>query len=284
MAIKKKLRSLFLLIIQGLSYKKVTAQISYLAPSRRLEGKKIIITGGGRGLGAAMAAKFVAEGAAVLIAGRNESVLRDTANKIGCHYLALDVQDVPSFQKFIDNADRILGGADCLVNNAGVSLHEATYFDVTPETFDAQVSTNLKGGFFLAQCFARLLLKGKRKGNVLFVSSETGDTADIRPYGLTKVAINSLVQGLACLFVSEGIRVNAIAPGVTASDMTGFKVDGNLFYGNNSVERVYLPDEVAETACFLLSDASGCISGQIVVCNNGKTVNTRIGNRIWIQR
>lgn len=84
-----------------------------------------------------------------------------------------------------------------------------------------------------------------------------------------------MVQGLACLFVKDGIRINAVAPGITASDMTGFKVDGNLYLAGNATERVYLPEEVAETACFLLSDASGCISGQVIVCNNGKTINPR---------
>lgn len=64
----------------------------------------------------------------------------------------------------------------------------------------------------------------------MFISSETGETVDIRPYGLTKAAINSLVQGLACLFVDKNIRLNAVATDVTASDMTGFKSDDDLFY------------------------------------------------------
>lgn len=262
-------------ILKGIPVKDVTANIAYLKPDDRLAGKKIIVTGGGRGLGSAMAAKFVAEGASVLISGRNESLLKNTAEKIGCKYLKLDVQDTSSFEKFICDADSLLDGVDCLVNNAGISLHEQTFFDVTPESFDAQIATNLRGAFFLTQSFTRLLLEKGRKGNVLFVSSETGETVDIRPYGFTKAAINSLVQGLACLFIPKGIRINAVAPGITASDMTGYKADGNLYLPENATERVYLPEEVAETACFLLSDASGCISGQIVVCNNGKTINAR---------
>ena len=275
MSLKQYLKRGFKFILYGVPVKNVTASISYLQPCGRLSGKKIIVTGGGKGLGAAMAAKFIAEGASVLISGRNEKTLKETAGKIGCKYLTLDVQDTSAFDKFISDANRILGGADCLVNNAGISLHEPTFFDVTPETFDAQVATNLRGGFFLTQCFTKLLLKEKRKGNVLFVSSETGETVDIRPYGFTKAAVNSMVQGLACLFVKDGIRINAVAPGITASDMTGFKVDGNLYLAGNATERVYLPEEVAETACFLLSDASGCISGQVIVCNNGKTINPR---------
>lgn len=262
-------------IIKGVPQYNIKADIHYLSPSNKLKDKRIIVTGGGKGLGAAMAAKFVSEGATVLISGRNEKTLKEKAGQIGCKYLTLDVQDTDSLDKFIHDADRILDGVDCLVNNAGISLHEPTFFDVTPETFDAQIATNLRGGFFLTQSFTKLLLREKRKGNVLFVSSETGETVDIRPYGFTKAAINSMVQGLACLFVKDGIRVNAVAPGITASDMTGFKADGNLFLECNATNRVYLPEEVAETVCFLLSDASGCISGQVIVCNNGRTINPR---------
>lgn len=275
MSYKQYLKRSVKYILRGVPVKNITANISYLQPNGRLAGKKIIVTGGGKGLGAAMAKKFVAEGASVLISGRNEQTLRSTADKIGCKYLTLDIQDTTELDNFISEADRILEGVDCLVNNAGISLHEPTFFDVTPETFDAQIATNLRGGFFLTQSFTKLLLREKRKGNVLFISSETGETVDIRPYGFTKAAINSMVQGLACLFVKDGIRVNAVAPGITASDMTGIKSDGNLFLSINATERVYLPEEVAETACFLLSDASGCVSGQIILCNNGRTINPR---------
>lgn len=262
-------------ILNGMPIQNITANIFYLQPDNRLTGRRIIVTGGGKGLGAAMATKFVSEGASVLISGRNEKTLQEKAEQIGCKYLTLDVQDTNSFDKFIHDADRILGGVDSLVNNAGISLHEPTFFDVTSETFDTQIATNLRGGFFLTQSFTKLLLHEKRKGNVLFISSETGETVDIRPYGFTKAAINSMVQGLACLFVKDGIRVNAVAPGITASDMTGLKADGNLYLECNAINRVYLPEEVAETACFLLSDVSGCISGQVIVCNNGRTINPR---------
>lgn len=262
-------------ILRGTPIKKISANISYLSPNARLIGKKIIITGGGRGLGFAMARKFTQEGADVLIAGRNESTLKKAANDIGCKYLVLNIQDTSTLDTFIEKANKLLNGANCLVNNAGISLHESTFFDVTPESFDSQISTNLRGGFFLTQSFSKLLLRENRKGDILFISSETGETVDIRPYGFTKAAVNSMVQGLASLFISKGIRVNAISPGITASDMTGFSADGNLYIDDKAAERIYLPEEVAETACFLLSSVSGCISGQIIVCNNGKTINAR---------
>ena len=154
-------------------------------------------------------------------------------------------------------------------------MHETDYSKVTPDTFDRQINTNLRGGFFLTQRFIQFLKTKNEKGTILFTSSETGETVDERPYGWTKAAINSMVQGLAYKLAKEGFRINAVAPGITASDMTGLKADGNIYYTGNIIDRVYMPEEVAETACFLLSDASGCLNGQILVCNNGKTINTR---------
>lgn len=274
MSIKTYLSRGIRYVLHGVPVKDVRAAISYLQPNGLLKDKKIIITGGGRGLGASMAEKFVKEGADVLIVGRTEKTVKDTAERIGCKYLTLDVSKVEAFKDFIQQADELIGGINCLVNNAGISLHENTFFDVTPDTFDRQTDTNFKGAFFLTQEFIRKVKAEGRKANVLFVSSETGDTMDFRPYGFTKAAVNSMVQGLAYLFKKENIRINAVAPGVTASDMTGISVEGNLYSGLYT-GRVYLPEEVAETACFLLSDASGCLSGQILVCNNAQTVNAR---------
>lgn len=252
----------------------IYANITYLKPNERLAGKRIIVTGGGRGLGYAMAERFAAEGAKVLIAGRNIDTLKKSAEAIGCQYLPLDVQDVTQFADFIEKAYNMLGGLNCLVNNAGISLHEQDIFHVSEDQFDAQISTNFRGPYFLSQAFMDKC--GTDNTNqtkkILFVSSETGITVDERPYGLTKAAVNSLVQGLAHKYVKQGFHINAIAPGVTISDMVGKTDDGNLRYGDG---RYFLPAEVAEVACFLLSEASNCVNGQIVVCNEGKTINAR---------
>lgn len=257
--------------------KPIYVNVSYLQPNLQLEGKKIIITGGGRGLGASMAEKFVKEGADVLIAGRSEKSVKDTAEKLGCKYLSLDVQDVAGFKAFLDKADKMLNGANCLVNNAGISLHEEGFLAVNPNQFDSQFDTNLKGPFFLTQCFISMCIENNIEGtkNILFTSSETSITVDERPYGLTKAALNSLIQGIACRFVKQGFRINAIAPGITASEMTGINPNGNLALGINATGRAYLPEEVAEVASFLLSDASNCLNGQILFCNEGRTINTR---------
>ena len=274
MSIKSRLKHLVSFLLHG-NPTPVYANISYLSPNETLRGKKVVITGGGRGLGFSMANKFVAEGAEVLIVGRNIKVLEESAKKLECKYLQLDVSNPSEFDTFMDKAEELLGEVNVLVNNAGISLHENTFFDVTPETFDKQVDTNLKGAFFLTQSFIRHIKNTDTKACILFVSSETGDTMDFRPYGFTKAAINSMVQGLAYLFAKDGIRVNAVAPGITASDMTGLSTEGDISYRGNISGRVYMPEEVAEVAAFLISDAAGCVSGQIITCNNAKTVNAR---------
>lgn len=252
----------------------VQAQIQVTSPDRSLEGKRIIVTGGNKGLGFAIAQKAVERGAVVLITGRNLEDLKSSAEIIGCKYVQLDMLDVAIFDTFIEEASDLLGGLDALVNNAGLSLHEEDFDQVTPESFDRQVNTNFRGSFFLAQSFIKYLLTKKSPGNLLFISSETGETADIRPYGWTKAAINSMVKGLAYRVSRDGIRVNALAPGVCATEMTGFE-ESNMLYEDSPVGRVYLPIEIAEVATSLLSDVFGTISGQIITCNNGKTINAR---------
>lgn len=262
-------------IVRGVPVIHTKAHISYISPSSKLSGKKIIVTGGGRGLGFAMAKKFVEEGAQVLIAGRNESTLEKSAKELGCSYLRLDVQNPQSFDVFLKNAFSLMGGLNCLVNNAGISLHEPDYSSVSESSFDEQISTNLRGPFFLTQKFIEHMLSEKSEASVLFISSETGETMDERPYGWTKAATNSMVKGLAYKLADKGFRINAIAPGVTASDMTGYTSDGDLYQEASAIKRIYLPEEVAEVASFLLSNASNCISGQVIYCNNGRTINAR---------
>lgn len=260
-------------VVSGVPEQHISAQISLLAPNASLVGKKILITGGNGGLGKAMAKKFVDEGAEVIITGRNEEKTRNAADEIGCKYLVADLQNAKSLSELINASAELLDGLNVLVNNAGVSLHEWEIEKVTLEGWNQQFDTNLRAPYFLTQSFIKYLTENSIKGNILFVSSERSQTVDIIPYGLTKASMNSLVQGLAKKYINKGIRVNAVAPGVTASDMTGFKKDANLYCSFNQTSRVYIPEEVAEVAAFLISDCSNCLSGQILVCNEAKTIN-----------
>lgn len=251
------------------------ADVHVLAPSNKLKGKKVIITGGSKGLGFAMAKKFVEEGAKVLITGRNNDDLRIASEAIGCQYLQFDVTDFNMIDSFMNKADEMLGGINVLVNNAGVSLHENSIMNVSVEQFDKQFNTNLKGAYFLSKKFLQIYqLHNRSNGSILFLSSERGQHVDDVPYGLIKASINSLTQGLAKMLIRQNIRINAIAPGITATEMTRKTIE-NLYAPNYSTGRYYLPEEVAEIAAFLISDAAGCLSGQIILCNNGKSINYR---------
>ena len=275
MSLKSYIKRGLQYIAHGIPTVSVSANITYTSPDNKLKGKNIVITGGGRGLGLAMAKKFISEGAKILISGRNEETLRKVSEELGCQYIVYDVCDAEKAEDFMKSVDRMLGGVNVLVNNAGISLHEWVIDAVTVDKFDRQINTNLRGGYFLTKYFVEILKDNNRTGNVLFMSSERGEQTDDIPYGLTKAAINSFVKGIAPEIIKYGIRINAVAPGITASDMTGWDANGNLYYRGNPNNRIYLPEEVAEVAAFLVSDISSCVSGQIIVCNDGKTGNSR---------
>ena len=269
---KSQIKRALRYILHGVQPKIVTANITVSDSSQSLVGKNIVITGGGRGLGFYIAKKCVEEGANVLITGRNEQTLQEASKQLGaCAYIPFDVTNIDHVKQFFIQCEKKLsGGVDCLVNNAGISLHERNIMNVTLETYDKQFATNLRAPYFLSQEFiSRYDTLNKTSGSILFITSERGLYCDDIPYGLIKAAINSLTQGLGRRLIDKGIRVNAVAPGVTASDMTGYTKEGNLLRPSACGERVYLPEEVAEVACFLLSDAAGCISSQIVPCNRG---------------
>lgn len=268
---KKYLKRLIIWLTSGIPTVKTYALVSQTDPSKKLLGKKIIVTGGGRGLGFYMAKKFIDEGANVLITGRDSITLAEASRKLNnCPYIQFDIQNLEKIQAFIEQADSIMGGIDCLVNNAGISLHESSFGKVSIDGFDRQFNTNLKGPYFMSQAIIKYWEENNiTNTNILFITSERGFYCDIIPYGLTKAAINSLTVGLARKYITKGIRVNAIAPGVTASDMTGFDKNGNLYRENSCGKRVFIPEEIAEAATFLLSDISNCITGEILPCNQG---------------
>ncbi len=157
--------------------------------------------------------------------------------------------------------------------NAGISLHEENIKYVSREGYEKQFTTNLESSYFLAKTFIENQ-KVNSKINLLFISSERGFQCDDVPYGLTKCAINSLTRGLSRRFYKEGVRVNAIAPGITTSNMTGINNEDNLALDRVASERVFLADEVAEVALFLLSDASMCISGEVIACDAGEYISS----------
>ena len=277
MSITTYLKRFVRYVIKGVPEYNTTVEIKTLSPSNQLEGKNIIVTGASRGIGFYIAKKCIDEGATVLITGRNEETLIKAASGLGerCSFLVFDSSNVSNMDMLINKAVEIFGGKiHCLVSNAGVSLHEKDFRVVTEEGWDSQMNINLKGNYFLVKNYIEYLESLEDKsGNIVVISSERSRRPDDIPYGLTKVASNSFIECIASKVINEGIRVNGVAPGVTASDMTGICRDGNMYANWQPAYRHFLPEEVAEVVCFLLSDVSNCISGEIIACNQGRHIS-----------
>lgn len=247
----------------------LTVNVGELVPSAILRGRTILITGAAKGIGYAIAEKCVQQGANVVITGRDVQALRLAKENLGerCGYVQLDMCAVSEFDAALEQATALFGTIDSLVNNAGISLHEGDYMNVTEASWDAQMNTNLKGPFFLTQAWLRYYQRnGLRSGRIVMMASDTSGMGSTIPYGISKVGISSFTRGLAKRVIKMGIRVNALAPGTTKTDMTDDFTHGEIVRDTTEGNRVLFPDEIAEVCVFLLSDASACISGNVFGC------------------
>lgn len=274
MSFKKYVKNGIKYILKDYKPTIVKIEVVQKTNNEMFKNKNILITGGSRGLGFYMAKKFVSDGARVIITGRNKENLEKAKEELGqmVDYKILDIKNTNSFSKFINDLNTEYKHIDCLINNAGISLHEASLENVDEKKFEDQIKTNLEGAYFLAKEYIINICKQKQKGNIIFISSERGAQCDFLPYGLTKAAINSLIEGLSRKYYKEGVRVNGVAPGVTATDMTGISRNDNM-YADNASGRYFVPEEVAEVVEFLASENSKCISGEIIYCDAGQHLN-----------
>lgn len=259
-------------VVKGVPNKIVNVYVAQIQYGGILKDKKVLITGGSRGLGLAIAKRALEEQALVTITGRKMDTLLKAKEELGnpenLFLIEHDVCDVEKDDEVIQSARTKMKGIDILINNAGISIHNITYATCTPEQWDAQMDTNLRGVYFLTQAFMKYYdAVGKKSGKIINMVSERGLYGDDVPYGLAKRALISYTEGMAVRLIGKGVRVNAIAPGVTATEMTGHDPNGNLFRPYARGRRVLLSEEIAETAIFLMSDAANCISGQVIACN-----------------
>ena len=177
----------------------------------------------------------------------------------------------------LSQAEALFGNQkiNALVSNAGVSLHEKDFREVNEEGWDLQLDTNLKGNYFLVKKYIGYLERQKdTSGNIVVITSERARRSDDIPYGLTKTATDSFIRCFASKVIKKGIRINGVAPGVTASDMTGITKDENLYSEWMPQNRFFVPEEVAEVVNFMLSENSSCVTGEIIACNHGRHIAT----------
>ena len=244
--------------------------IGTLTPGNLLAGRTILLTGATGGIGLSIAHHCIAQGANVILVGRRDNVLADTVQILGkehCREISFDIGKISDYDRLFNAAEEPFGPINCLINNAGISLHEGDFMNVTEKSWDEQLLTNLKSPFFLTQAWLRQYRRlGLKWGRIVMMASDTSGMGSSLPYGLSKVGIASLTRGLAKHIVLDGIRVNAIAPGTTKTPMTDDFTRGEVIRATTEGKRVLFPDEIAQTCIFLLSDLSTCISGQVIGC------------------
>ena len=253
--------------------------ISYPSYGQMLKDKNILITGGSSGIGLAIAKKCAKCGAHVLITGRNINKLNNAAKDIGeelCSTIKWDISCVVDIGSKLEECKNLFkGDISVLINNAGIPPAKF-WGNVDEKEWDDIYSTNLKGLFFLSQAIVKQwkLKPQKEYRKIINISSQGGFVGATYPYRMVKWDIRGLTEGLGRQLIKDRIIVNGIAPGVVKTSMQSFSLlqDNNLYTNQNPIERVILPEEIAELSLFLISDASNAIVGQTIVCDGGYTL------------
>lgn len=248
----------------------LNVNIGQLASGSLLKDKVIFITGAAGGIGGEIAKKCIQQNAKVILADKNLDKLKLIEKELGADSKAIcfELKEISKFDKILQEADRCFGHIDCLVNNAGVSLHEGDFMNVTEENWDIQFDINLKAPYFLTQSWLKYYRMNKMKsGRIVMLASDTSGMGSTIPYGLSKSGIASLTHGLAKKLIIEGIRVNAMAPGTTITPMTDCFTHGEVCRTTTQGKRALFPEEIAELCVFLLSDLSACVSGNVFGCS-----------------
>jgi NAD(P)-dependent dehydrogenase (short-subunit alcohol dehydrogenase family) len=248
----------------------------------RLADKVAIVTGAARGIGLAIAKRFVAEGAKVVLADIDNNAGAIEAKRLGAsaRFVSCDVGDSTQVGQLLDDARKAFSGdIDILVNNAGI-VHGAEFIDLKEEDFDRVLRTNLKGSFLVSQAGARHMVDqvhaGKKPGSIINMSSINAVVAisDQIPYCITKGGIGQLTRSTSLALAPHGIRVNAIGPGSVMTEMLT-AVAKNREAKHRMMSRTPLgrfaePEEVASVAVFLASDEASYITGETIFVDGGR--------------
>lgn len=243
-----------------------------------LRCKKILITGGGSGIGKAIAKRFIEANAEVIICGRTIEKLtkaKEEINSDRLHILEWDISNVDLFAKKLQEALDILGSIDGFVNSAALGTTQATGrgyepFDITSEEWDRLSDINYKAAFFMMRNEVEYMLKNKIKGNILNFASNAACMDIIGSYGSAKLSIIKWTRAFGKRYGHNGIIINGIAPGATATEMVSYYCkDENAPYKRHAIERFIKPCEIAELAYYLMSHFGEIICGHTVIADGG---------------
>lgn len=250
----------------------------------RLDGRKAVITGGGRGIGFATAQALAEAGASLTITDVNPALLDEAKRALGelgysVSTAVMDVTDSQSVSTVTEQITTQMGGVDILVANAGIAWPDTPSEDMADDVWLRVLDVNLNGSFWTCREFGRRMLKASG-GNIVTLGSISGLISN-KPqrqtqYNAAKAGVHHMTKSLAAEWAERGVRVNSIAPTYVDTEMSrgGFD-DETLFpiwMDNTPMRRVALPDEVASTILFLVSDASSAITGAVLPVDCGYTL------------
>ena len=241
-----------------------------------MKDKTVIVTGGAKGIGKAIALKFASEGANIVLNYRSTSPeeVKNEIEAMGvkCLTVPADVSTTDEAQKLVDEAIAEFGGVDVLVNNAGIT-RDTLLMRMKEEDFDAVINTNLKGCFNMMKAVNKIMMK-QRSGAIINMSSVIGLAGNIGQvnYAASKAGVLGMTYSVAKELAARNITCNAIAPGMIATDMTEVlsdKVKEQILEGI-PLKRFGQPEEIAETALFLAK--SKYITGQVITVDGGMVI------------
>src|SRR5271154_3253391 len=242
---------------------------------RGLKEKRVLITGGASGIGAATAARFLEEGSRVCILDRDATACAAIRQQLPAisEAIVADVTDLKQVEAAFADAVRILGGVDVLINNAGISIRHS-FLDITPEEWDKVIAVNLTGVFYVAQTAARHMWE-RGSGVILQTASTNGVMGYpyYADYNATKAGVIELTRSMA-LELAPRVRVCAVAPGYVLtpmqraeySDAMLAEVNGKIPLGRHAA-----PEEIAALFAYLASDDAQNMTGHVYTCDGGET-------------
>jgi len=248
----------------------------------QFSGKVALVTGASRGIGRAIAVELARHGASVFCTSTKEGGCNDTLAAIAAlpagsgkgQALVADVSSPTAAEQLADTVLKTAGRVDFLINNAGIT-RDGLFLRMTPDDFDAVIGTNLRGTFLVCKAFVRAMAKA-RGGRIVNIGSVVGITGNAGQanYAASKAGLAGLSKSLAQELAGRGVTVNVIAPGFIETDMTaslGAEVQEAMLK-QIPLARFGRPEDVAQAAVFLCSDAASYVTGQTLVVDGGMTM------------
>jgi NAD(P)-dependent dehydrogenase (short-subunit alcohol dehydrogenase family) len=244
-----------------------------------VRGRPVLIIGGTRGIGNAIARRFAEGGASVTLTGRDESSARAAATAIGAGAigLALDVRDRGAIAGVVESAMRGRGAPAALVYSAGISPVYTSAEKHAVAAWDEILAINVTGAFLAAQSFARAAIANAKPASIVFIGSIAGlvGAGRLAAYSASKAALTGLAKSMAWDWARYGIRVNVLAPGWVETDMTaGMRTSETLsqmIAARTPQGRMATPEEIADLAIYLASDSASFATGAVYTLDGGWT-------------